>query len=249
LKLKRFISILIILLLLVALTGTALAATSPVRVFVDGTEVQFPDQKPVINADNRTLVPIRFISEALGAEVEWIAPTRTVKINYQGKTILLEIGLKQALVGTSVVTLDTKAELINNRTMVPLRFVSECLGAKVEWDEENQAVYIYKAGYVKDEDLVDSDLIIVTPPLADNPNKIDLSVNIRYKYNTTLDPQLEDLKALLEKRFGDKAQEVVDYVGTKRDTATFLLTKDWVIDGKNIRVGDYGTVVTVGVWG
>ena len=161
---KRIITLFVIMVLFIALTGTAMAATTSVRLFVDGTEVQFPDQKPIINSDNRTLVPVRFVSEALGAEVEWLALTRTVKINCNDKTILLEVGLKQAVIGTSIVTLDTKAEIVGNRTMVPLRFVSECLDAEVEWDGAEQAVYITTAERAKDDYLVDSDLILKTPP-------------------------------------------------------------------------------------
>src|SRR5690606_37984708 len=113
------------------------------KVYVDGAEMQFPDQKPFINPDNRILVPVRFVSEALGAQVDWSDLNKTVKINYKGKTILLEIGLKQALVRTSIVTLDTNAAIINERTMVPLRFVSECLGAEVEWNSHAREVYIF----------------------------------------------------------------------------------------------------------
>lgn len=136
-----------ILVLLVVFSGTALAECrscqeNTVKVYVNVEEIVFPDQKPFINPDNRTLVPARLVSEALGAQVEWDGLKRTVKINYEGKTILLEIGLKQALIGTSVVTLDTKADIVNDRTMVPLRFVSECLGAKVEWNGEAREVYI-----------------------------------------------------------------------------------------------------------
>lgn len=120
-------------LMLVVFAGMALAAEQPIRVFVDGTEVSFPDQKPFINSDNRTLVPVRFVSEALGAEVDWIGLTRTVQINYNDKLILLEIGLKKATVGLSIVSLDTAPAIVNDRTMVPLRFVSECLGAEVDW--------------------------------------------------------------------------------------------------------------------
>ena len=140
--LKKISTVIIMLFLLLAVTGYAMAATVPIRVFVDGTEVQFTDQKPYINADNRTLVPVRFVSEALGAEVDWIALTRTVKINYNGKLILLEIGIKKATVGTSLVTLDTAPAITNDRTMVPLRFVSECLGAQVEWNGQARAIYI-----------------------------------------------------------------------------------------------------------
>lgn len=120
---------------------TAIAADD-IRVFVNGTQMSFPDQKPLINADNRTLVPIRFISEALGASVEWCDVEKKVTIEHQGKTIALLIGEKKATVGTSTITLDTAASIINSRTMVPLRFISEGLGANVEWDGDTRTIYI-----------------------------------------------------------------------------------------------------------
>lgn len=242
--LKKKILVLVIMALLITLTGTV-AASPSVRVFVDGAEVQFPDQKPIINSDNRTLVPVRFVSEALGADIEWIALTRTVKVDYQDKTILLEVGLKQAVIGTSIITLDTKAEIVGDRTMVPLRFVSECLDAEVEWDGDEQAVYITTAD--SDQSLVDSDLVV--NPLYSDSKPGDLSVNILYKWTTPVEPQLVDLKELLEKRFGSKAQEIVNYIAVKKDAQSRILDKDWVIDGKNIRVTDYVGSVSVTVWG
>jgi len=132
---RKLLTIMIFLTLLVTLANHATAVESQVRVFVDGTEVQFPDQKPFVNSDNRTLVPVRFVSEALGAQVDWCGLRRTVQITYNDKQILLEIGIKKATVGLSIVSLDTAPSIVNDRTMVPLRFVSECLGAVVDWKE------------------------------------------------------------------------------------------------------------------
>jgi len=247
-KLKKKVPMLIIMALFIAITGMAMAATTSVRVFVDGSEVQFPDQKPIINSDNRTLVPVRFVSEALGAEVEWLAPTRTVKINYNDKLILLEVGLKQAVIGTSVVTLDTKTEIVGNRTMVPLRFVSECLGAEVEWQAVEQAVYITTAN--SDQALVDSDLILKTPPPGDNENHVNLIALVYYKYSTPVEPQITDLQELLEKRFTtEQVKPIIDYIKTKQvGESAHIPVKDWSIDGKLIRVSDSILAITVTIW-
>lgn len=113
-----------------------------VKVFVNEKELGFPDQRPFINKDNRTLVPVRFVSQALGAKVNWQEEIQSVDIAHKGKNIKLHIGERQAQVGEKTVHLDTNASIINNRTMVPLRFVSECLGAIVEWNGEGKAVYI-----------------------------------------------------------------------------------------------------------
>jgi len=99
-----------------------------------------PFVKPRVN---RTLVPVRFVSEALGARVEWRAATRQVVITDGGTEIVLTIGSREALVNGRPVTLDCPAELVPpGRTFVPLRFVGETLGAKVDWDAATRQITI-----------------------------------------------------------------------------------------------------------
>lgn len=111
-------------------------------VVVNGREVIFPDQPPYINKNQRTMVPVRFISESLGAKVNWNGKTKTVVIEKDGTTINLTIGQNKATVNGKIVTFDTSAEMKNGRTMVPLRFVSEVMGAKIDWDENTKTVNI-----------------------------------------------------------------------------------------------------------
>lgn len=132
--------IIILALALVLITaGVAYAldtsnADYSVDVYVYGTQVVFPDQKPFIDTSvNRTYVPVRFVSEALGATVSWDQSTQTVTIDKAGQKVLLTIDSDKATVGDNIVTLDAPAALVNDRTMVPLRFVSEVLGATVNW--------------------------------------------------------------------------------------------------------------------
>jgi hypothetical protein len=114
-----------------------------ITVIVNGKKVNFPDQKPYINNDDRTLVPVRFVSEALGAEVEWHGSQRLVKIIHSDKTIDLVIGEKRAKVNNQYKYFDTKATITpKDRTMVPLRFVSETLGARVNWEGFTRTVTI-----------------------------------------------------------------------------------------------------------
>ncbi|ADL08610.1 phosphodiester glycosidase family protein [Thermosediminibacter oceani] len=109
---------------------------------VNGVEVDFPDQQPYINSEQRTMVPVRFISESLGARVHWDSKNNMVIIEGNGKNISLKIGEKKAILNGKTVPFDTKAELKNSRTMVPLRFVSEVLGAKVVWNPAAKTVEI-----------------------------------------------------------------------------------------------------------
>ncbi|MCR4443175.1 MAG: copper amine oxidase N-terminal domain-containing protein [Peptococcaceae bacterium] len=119
-----------------------LLAADEIRVYVDGTPVAFPDQKPVITGEKRTLVPVRFVTQVLGADVFWDEVTKTAVIENQGKTVTIRSGEKKATIDSAEVALDTGAALMNGRMMVPLRFVSECLGAHVEWNGSQRAVYI-----------------------------------------------------------------------------------------------------------
>jgi hypothetical protein len=105
-----------------------------VSVFLNGSEVAFPDQKPFIDQSaGRVLVPVRFVSEALGAKVEWVRQEQKIVINKGDKKIILYVGKKDVSVNGQNYTLDVAVRLVNDRTMVPLRFVSEALGAGVKW--------------------------------------------------------------------------------------------------------------------
>ncbi|MDZ4043259.1 MAG: copper amine oxidase N-terminal domain-containing protein [Eubacteriales bacterium] len=100
------------------------------------------DAEPFVKAKvNRTLVPVRFIAEALDAKVEWKANTRQVVV-IDGAEIVLTINSSRVLVNGLDKTLDCPAEIISSRTFVPLRFVSETLGAKVAYDAKTKEITI-----------------------------------------------------------------------------------------------------------
>ncbi len=141
---KRLCILLLVTAFIFTFAGTVFAFD--VSVFVDDNKVSFPDQKPFIDENARTLVPIRFIAEEMGAEVGWDGKTELVTIEKEGVLINLTIGEQKAQVNEAWKTFDTKAMLKNARTMVPLRFISETIGAAVEWDENTKTVYIRTDG-------------------------------------------------------------------------------------------------------
>ena len=97
--------------------------------------------QPVIE-NGRTLVPIRAIIEAMGGTIGWEASTREVSVSLKGTAIKMKLDSSVADVNGKSVSLDVPAKSINNRTMVPLRFVIENLGAKVQWEGQTQTITI-----------------------------------------------------------------------------------------------------------
>lgn len=116
-------------------SGAAVRAevgAAPIRLRINGAAVE-PDVPPVI-VSGRTLVPARIIAENLGARVDWEARTRRVTVSHGTKTVVLTIGSARASISGKPARLDVPARIINGRTMVPLRFIGEALGAEVGWD-------------------------------------------------------------------------------------------------------------------
>ncbi len=121
--------------------GIAAAGESGViQVKINGTALDF-EQPPVV-VEGNTLVPLRAIFEKLGASIDWNEKNQSVLAKKGQTEIRLRIGSKQASVGDSNKTLEVPAQIINGSTMVPVRFVSEALGANVKWDAAAQTVVI-----------------------------------------------------------------------------------------------------------
>lgn len=95
-----------------------------------------------VKQNDRVLVPVRAIAEALGAKVSWDNDTWTADIVKDGKTITLQIGNNVMKIDDREITLDVAPKIIDGRTMVPVRAVSEAFEAKVDWNNELQQVII-----------------------------------------------------------------------------------------------------------
>ncbi len=92
--------------------------------------------------NERTVLPIRSIVEVMGGKVEWNNDTRTVSLNYKDKNIEMTIDSKLMKVNGKEVQMDVAPLIINERTMLPVRYISENLGGNVEWFDNIQAVTI-----------------------------------------------------------------------------------------------------------
>jgi hypothetical protein len=242
---KRILALILTFGLIIGLVQIS-SASQDITVLVNNQKVTFPDQKPYIDQNNRTMVPVRFVSEALGAKVSWNGKTQTVGIVQGGKDIALKIGESKASVNDQLALFDTKAVLVNSRTMVPLRFVSETLGAQVDWVAATSTVKITVNNHGYSLPRGKSDLSIDVPTDNDNPNKVDIDLNVlMYK---PLEPQYTDLQNILASKYGTKlAQEITDYVKTKKDRFDNLPDRDWTVNNQIIEVASQSGAVNVNI--
>jgi hypothetical protein len=112
---------------------------------VDGSSKTL-DVEPFI-ANNNLMVPLRAISEALGAKVDFDAKTRSIDITLDGKQIIMQINVKEMIVAGEKITLSVPPVIRNGRTFVPFRAVAEAFGCDVKWASETREVTIIRLWY------------------------------------------------------------------------------------------------------
>jgi hypothetical protein len=139
---KRMLCVPISLSLALLTVSPAVAQANP-SVVIDGSPMAFYDQPPVDQA-GRIFVPMRSIFERLGATV--VYSNGTINATRGHRTIALAIGSQSATVDGQPVQLDSPPFLIGDRTLVPLRFVSQALGARVSWDQSRMTAFIVTNG-------------------------------------------------------------------------------------------------------
>ncbi len=140
----RFFAFLMIFLLTVS---NIYGAENDIKLYVNDKRIKC-DVAPVI-VNDRTLVPARALFESLGAECTWEAETREVEISMEETTILLTINSLVAYVNEEETMLDVSPIIINSRTMLPVRFISETLGYDVKWIAEDRTVDVKSADYAR----------------------------------------------------------------------------------------------------
>ncbi len=126
----------------VGLLGPSPAQAQNVNIIVNGQQVSF-DQPP-IERGGRVFVPLRGVFERLGATV--VYDNGTINATGNGRNIQLHIGSTSAIVNGQTTYLDVAPFLVGARTLVPLRFISESLGANVNWDGNSHTVTVAMAG-------------------------------------------------------------------------------------------------------
>ena len=168
---KRLLSILISLVMVMSLvTGCSAAENTPEEniskndsdfvltmqignpvMTVNGVEKPIDDEgsTPVI-VDGRTLLPIRAVVEEMGGSVSWNGDTKTVTLNYDSDEIKLVIDSTNAELNGETQTLDVAPVIMNDRTMLPIRFIAESFKFNVDWTQETQTVTITKPSNISE---------------------------------------------------------------------------------------------------
>ncbi|AZH31482.1 stalk domain-containing protein [Paenibacillus sp. M-152] len=142
---KRFgVALLSTLVLSSAFANLAGAQSGDIKVIINGVTQQYT-QSPIVS-QNTTLVPLRGVFESLGAQVEWDSKAKKVTASKNDDTLTLNIGSKLAYKNSKPVQLDAATQIQKGQVLVPLRFVSQSLGAKVNWDQTTRTVTISNQG-------------------------------------------------------------------------------------------------------
>lgn len=150
---KKFLKLFVLTLVITIVAGTTFAAAQDNKVeisfyvgdetlMINGTAITV--EKPYVVGEGVTLVPLRVITEAFGAVVDWEDSTKTITLTYPDVSIILQIGNSIAEVNGKAETLLAAPELPTEYTMVPLRFISETFGAVVSYEDATGKITVVK---------------------------------------------------------------------------------------------------------
>ncbi|MCR4601766.1 MAG: copper amine oxidase N-terminal domain-containing protein [Clostridia bacterium] len=210
---KRVYFLVIMSVLALGWMCTSYAASNDVSVVVNGNYVDFSGGygQPFISDENRTFVPLRGTAEAYGCDVYWDQSKQEVKILYQGLTASIIIGQPYVYTVSGAKVMDTCARIIDGRTYLPIRFVMEAMGAKVDWDSDNHVVIIESPTYVspltklknnmKSNAEFDSKLGYKYGDIVDD---LPLTIGILY-----YDPVTDDVTLYVEQRFDNESSNFI----------------------------------------
>lgn len=181
--LKKFIvlSLLTLMCILPGFTHQSFAADD-ISIEIDGKPLVF-DVPPRIE-NGRTLVPFKAIFEALGLKIDWIGDMRIATAYNEDMNVSIKIDAPYGNINGELIKLDVPAKIVNGRTLVPLKFISEAFGNEVKWDAEKRLVSITSGfkPYVYSEDL----------PTIDSLEKLKLILEYAGKFSHYIYPYRDD---------------------------------------------------------
>lgn len=148
--------------------------------YVVNGEEKVMDSEAIVHG-SRTMVPMKYAAEAFGAKVEWDKDTRTAVITHGEKVIKLPIDANIIYVGEEKIEMDTKAVVVEGRTMLPLAYIAQSLGLVTSWDGETKTVKITESMEVIKQKEMDKKLESIT--YTDNSVSRVFDINEMYLAN------------------------------------------------------------------
>lgn len=137
---KTKMILLVVIAFTMIITSISTIAETPITVTLDGQQLQFEVPPKIIN--ERTIVPMRTIVESMGATLEWNSINNLIIAKKGNFRIEMQINNKVMKMNDFDVTLDVAPQIIDGRTLVPVRAIAKSLNADVQWDNENKIVKI-----------------------------------------------------------------------------------------------------------
>ncbi|WP_059043259.1 N-acetylmuramoyl-L-alanine amidase family protein [Paenibacillus rubinfantis] len=141
-KKKGLAALMFAWMLLLVMAQTGHAASGSTTIYLDGKALALPKNGQVQNVNGNVMIPIRVVAEELGFDVNWEKKTSTVTIKQSGTTLILNVNKTTASVNGSEFKLAVAPRLVEDTTLVPMRFVSEQMGLQVSWDNAAKAAYL-----------------------------------------------------------------------------------------------------------
>jgi len=220
-RLIRFLSVVIVLALVSVLLPDAILADASINVTIDGQAVLFENHGPVI-ADGRTLVPVRGVFEAMGFYVSWDGDTRTATLTRNGNVVEIILDSDVFTANGDEFQLEVPAQLIEGRTMLPIRAVLESVGYYLDWDGDSRTVIIASG----EGGMIVLPVVVNVPVSAYGPDtEIGRHLGVEYVISTT-----ELTRALWDHMEGETVRWHVVELSQPLDMSRFPSVGQWPLN-------------------
>ena len=169
---------------------------SNISLQINGSEISAEVPPTII--DGRTMVPVRAIFEAVGANIEFDAETKTITAKNGDTTVSMTVGANTVTVNDKEVQLDAPAVIVSGRTLAPARFVAETFGYDVQWDAENKIVKI-----TGEESSTETTTETTTEATTETNTKVETTTETTTKATSSANSS--------SKKYYDEYSDVLDY--------------------------------------
>jgi hypothetical protein len=223
---KSLLFLITLLMMVFIFAGTASAEIidKSINLVIGSTQAQINGQSvtmstPAQVTDGRTLVPLRFIGDAFGCDVQWDGDSRTATVVLADQIIEVPVGLNYAVINGDKTNIDIPAQIVNGSTMVPIRFISESLGSKVDYNAATQGITISLKTYInKDQGF---EMILPADWVVDDETVEGVEISA-YQSIFGLVGWADPAEGINASNFNEFAEECFKEYADKNEVSTFI---------------------------